>query len=187
MRSAIKIHLLLLVGILFPHIIDDARSKPHQNLSDITIYFHRSSFSICLKNALHSASIIFYCTLHSIEHSVLSIYLFTHLFLFHTTESLFLLHSLCNVMKYSKKETKFSAVILRGWGLSALYVVSEKKFRKFFYKQNTRRSVLRFNLTSVSTYWCQYTSQTPTFNFRHWRELLGNNINISISRLLMHF
>jgi hypothetical protein len=30
-RSAIKIHLLHLVGILFPHIIDDARSKPHQN------------------------------------------------------------------------------------------------------------------------------------------------------------
>ena len=30
MRSAIKIHLLHLVGILFPHIIDDARSKPHQ-------------------------------------------------------------------------------------------------------------------------------------------------------------
>ena len=29
-RSAIKIHLLHLVGILFPHIIDDARSKPHQ-------------------------------------------------------------------------------------------------------------------------------------------------------------
>jgi hypothetical protein len=25
-----KIHLLRLVGILFPHIIDDARSKPHQ-------------------------------------------------------------------------------------------------------------------------------------------------------------
>jgi hypothetical protein len=31
-RSAIKIHLLHLVGILFPHIIEDARSKPHQNL-----------------------------------------------------------------------------------------------------------------------------------------------------------
>jgi hypothetical protein len=29
-RSAIKIHLLHLVGILFPHIIDNARSKPHQ-------------------------------------------------------------------------------------------------------------------------------------------------------------
>jgi hypothetical protein len=29
-RPAIKIHLLHLVGILFPHIIDDARSKPHQ-------------------------------------------------------------------------------------------------------------------------------------------------------------
>jgi hypothetical protein len=29
-RSEIKIHLLHLVGILFPHIIDDARSKPHQ-------------------------------------------------------------------------------------------------------------------------------------------------------------
>jgi hypothetical protein len=29
-RSAIKIHLLHLVGILFPHIIDDAQSKPHQ-------------------------------------------------------------------------------------------------------------------------------------------------------------
>jgi hypothetical protein len=29
-RSAIKIHLLHLVGILFPHIIDDARSKSHQ-------------------------------------------------------------------------------------------------------------------------------------------------------------
>jgi hypothetical protein len=29
-RSAIKIHLLHLVGILFPHNIDDARSKPHQ-------------------------------------------------------------------------------------------------------------------------------------------------------------
>jgi hypothetical protein len=29
-RSAIKIHLLHLVCILFPHIIDDARSKPHQ-------------------------------------------------------------------------------------------------------------------------------------------------------------
>ena len=28
-RSAIKIHQLHLVGILFPHIIDDARSKPH--------------------------------------------------------------------------------------------------------------------------------------------------------------
>jgi hypothetical protein len=28
--SAIKIHLLHLVGILFPHNIDDARSKPHQ-------------------------------------------------------------------------------------------------------------------------------------------------------------
>jgi hypothetical protein len=28
--SAIKIHLLHLVGNLFPHIIDDARSKPHQ-------------------------------------------------------------------------------------------------------------------------------------------------------------
>ena len=26
-----KIHLLHLVGILFPHIIDDARSKPHQS------------------------------------------------------------------------------------------------------------------------------------------------------------
>jgi hypothetical protein len=30
-RSAIKTHLLHLVGILFPHIIDDARSKPHKN------------------------------------------------------------------------------------------------------------------------------------------------------------
>jgi hypothetical protein len=30
--AAIKIHLLDLVGILFPHIIDDARSKPHQTL-----------------------------------------------------------------------------------------------------------------------------------------------------------
>jgi hypothetical protein len=30
LRSAIKIHLLHLVGILFPHIMDDARSKPHQ-------------------------------------------------------------------------------------------------------------------------------------------------------------
>jgi hypothetical protein len=29
-RSAIKIHLLHLVGILFPHIIDNAWSKPHQ-------------------------------------------------------------------------------------------------------------------------------------------------------------
>jgi hypothetical protein len=29
-RFAIKIHLLHPVGILFPHIIDDARSKPHQ-------------------------------------------------------------------------------------------------------------------------------------------------------------
>jgi hypothetical protein len=29
-RSAIKIHLLHLVGILFPHNIDDARSKPHE-------------------------------------------------------------------------------------------------------------------------------------------------------------
>jgi hypothetical protein len=28
--SAPQIHLLHLVGILFPHIIDDARSKPHQ-------------------------------------------------------------------------------------------------------------------------------------------------------------
>jgi hypothetical protein len=28
-RSAMKTHLLHLVGILFPHIIDDARSKPH--------------------------------------------------------------------------------------------------------------------------------------------------------------
>jgi hypothetical protein len=28
--QAIKTHLLHLVGILFPHIIDDARSKPHQ-------------------------------------------------------------------------------------------------------------------------------------------------------------
>ena len=32
-RSAIKIHLLHLVGILFPHIIDDARSKPHQSVN----------------------------------------------------------------------------------------------------------------------------------------------------------
>jgi hypothetical protein len=29
-RSAIKTHLLHLVGILFPHIIDDARSKSHR-------------------------------------------------------------------------------------------------------------------------------------------------------------
>jgi hypothetical protein len=29
-QPAIKTHLLHLVGILFPHIIDDARSKPHQ-------------------------------------------------------------------------------------------------------------------------------------------------------------
>jgi hypothetical protein len=28
-RSAIKIHLLHLFGVLFPHIIDDARLKPH--------------------------------------------------------------------------------------------------------------------------------------------------------------
>jgi hypothetical protein len=32
-RSAIKIHLLHLIGILCPHIIDDARSKPHQKWS----------------------------------------------------------------------------------------------------------------------------------------------------------
>lgn len=88
-------------------------TKPNiKVLSDTTIYFHRSSFSICLKNDLHSASIIFCYTLHSIERSVLSVYLFTLLFLFHTTERFFLLHSLCNVMKYSmeiysKKETKF--------------------------------------------------------------------------------
>jgi hypothetical protein len=37
-RSAIKIHLLHLVGILFPHIIDDARSKRHQVLIFITVY-----------------------------------------------------------------------------------------------------------------------------------------------------
>jgi hypothetical protein len=30
MDAAIKTHLLHLVGILFPHIIDDAQSKPHQ-------------------------------------------------------------------------------------------------------------------------------------------------------------
>jgi hypothetical protein len=33
-----KIHLLHLVGILFPHIIDDARSKPHQIL--YTLFAH---------------------------------------------------------------------------------------------------------------------------------------------------
>jgi hypothetical protein len=32
-RYAIKTHLLHLVGILFTHIIDDARSKPHQNIN----------------------------------------------------------------------------------------------------------------------------------------------------------
>ena len=32
---AIKIHLLHLVVILFPHIIDDARSKPHQTKTNI--------------------------------------------------------------------------------------------------------------------------------------------------------
>jgi uncharacterized protein YqfA (UPF0365 family) len=32
LAAAIKIHLLHLVGILFPHIIDDARSKPHQKI-----------------------------------------------------------------------------------------------------------------------------------------------------------
>jgi hypothetical protein len=31
----IKIHLLHLVGILFPHIIDDARSKPHQSFKKL--------------------------------------------------------------------------------------------------------------------------------------------------------
>jgi hypothetical protein len=36
-RSAIKIHLLHLVGILFQHIIDDARAKPHQ--MEDTIFF----------------------------------------------------------------------------------------------------------------------------------------------------
>jgi hypothetical protein len=37
-RSAIKkIHLLHLVGILFPHIIDDARSKPHRKLTVLII------------------------------------------------------------------------------------------------------------------------------------------------------
>jgi hypothetical protein len=32
-RSAIKIHVLHLVGILFPHIIEDARSKPQQTIN----------------------------------------------------------------------------------------------------------------------------------------------------------
>jgi hypothetical protein len=35
LRAAIKIHLLHLVGILFPHNIDDARSKPHQIKIDV--------------------------------------------------------------------------------------------------------------------------------------------------------
>jgi hypothetical protein len=38
-RSAIKIHLLHLVGILFPHIIDDARSKPHQSFNNFNLLF----------------------------------------------------------------------------------------------------------------------------------------------------
>jgi hypothetical protein len=43
-RSAVKTHLLHLVGILFPYNIDDARSKPHQiiyNVNYFTNYCHK--------------------------------------------------------------------------------------------------------------------------------------------------
>jgi hypothetical protein len=49
-RSAIKIHLLHLVGILFPHIIDDARSKPHQIQRRI---FYENGGEINFPNHLH--------------------------------------------------------------------------------------------------------------------------------------
>jgi hypothetical protein len=37
-RSAIKIHLLHLVRVLFPHIIDDSRSKPHHSKYLLTFW-----------------------------------------------------------------------------------------------------------------------------------------------------
>jgi hypothetical protein len=51
LRAAIKIHLLHLVGILFPHIIDDARSKPHKKSRlklKINIRLLRKVFTSCL-------------------------------------------------------------------------------------------------------------------------------------------
>jgi hypothetical protein len=46
--SAIKIHLLHLVGILFPHNIDDARSKPHQIFMERVSPVFRPSFDAIL-------------------------------------------------------------------------------------------------------------------------------------------
>jgi hypothetical protein len=40
-RSAIKTHLLHLVGILFPHIIDDVRSKPHQKFCILKFFLKK--------------------------------------------------------------------------------------------------------------------------------------------------
>jgi hypothetical protein len=57
-RSAIKAHLLHLVGVLFPHIIDNARSKPHQIfmwfkvlICDSTLCFHLTIIYFCLINS----------------------------------------------------------------------------------------------------------------------------------------
>jgi hypothetical protein len=46
----LQIHLLHLVGILFPHIIDDARSKPHQTVSHFP---HELPFRLLVKNFLN--------------------------------------------------------------------------------------------------------------------------------------
>jgi hypothetical protein len=70
-KMTIKIHLLHLVGILFPHIIDDARSKPHQKWEFNLISFLYGT-SICLRAMaspnffLNLLSSYFYPVLHII-------------------------------------------------------------------------------------------------------------------------
>jgi hypothetical protein len=63
-RSAIKIHLLHLVGILFPHIIEDARSKPHQKCLLITqLYCNAVNVTVTVLSINLSASYAAACLL----------------------------------------------------------------------------------------------------------------------------
>jgi hypothetical protein len=56
---------LHLVGILFPHIIDDARSKPHQTKNSLVVTVHTSARNVFRKGLpTHKPSTFFTASLH---------------------------------------------------------------------------------------------------------------------------